>query len=170
MVPSDSLQVREVRNDSGLLAAEGQIDEVFHIKDPRLDRHGLELCCFNIVEAVQSFGKVIQLVDIDSDLLQPLEDGKSVLDLFHLTVTFHDIAKLHCAQELHYVIVFLIGDGQRDRGHAIFRMLYITQYCSHRVSPPRIGRTASPYRRIIIASTIRRSVLSSTSSGSIRSV
>ena len=116
MVPSDSLQVREVRDDSGLLAAEGQIDEAFHIKDPRLDRHGLELRCFNIVEAVQSFGKVIQLVDIDCDLLQPFEDGKPALNLLHLAVTLHDITDSKGIQQFHHMAILIVGNGQRDCG------------------------------------------------------
>ena len=59
----DALQIGEVDDDCGLLAAEGEVDEVLDVGQAKLDGHGLEFFDFTLAEAVQPFGQVVQLVN-----------------------------------------------------------------------------------------------------------
>ena len=39
------------------------------------------------------------------------------------------VPKAERLQKSNHIVIFLAGDGERDRRHAIFRMLAVTQYC-----------------------------------------
>ena len=65
MVAANSGEVGKVGNDRGLLAAEGQVDEILQLKKLQLVRHRLKLRGFAGVEAFQPLGEVVQLLHID---------------------------------------------------------------------------------------------------------
>ena len=65
VVAADGGEVGKVGDDRSLLAAEGQVDEILQLEQLQLVRHRLKLCGLAGVEAVQSLGKVVQLLHID---------------------------------------------------------------------------------------------------------
>ena len=67
MVAADGGEVGEVGDDRGLLAAEGQVDEILQLEQLQLVGHRLKLRGLAGVEAVQPLGKVVQLFHIDRE-------------------------------------------------------------------------------------------------------
>ena len=65
MLPADLLQVGKIRDDRGLLATEGQVDEVGHIGESHLHCHSLELGQLPVRKTVQTLDHVVQFVHID---------------------------------------------------------------------------------------------------------
>ena len=72
VVTAYGLQIGEVRDHRGLLAAEGQVDKVCHIPKIQLFRHGLKLRGLTNIKAVQPLCQVVQLVQIDGEHLHSL--------------------------------------------------------------------------------------------------
>ena len=64
MVPANRIEVRKIRDNCNLLAAEAQVDKVFQLKKFQLMSHRLKLCGFSCIEAIQSFGEIVQLLNI----------------------------------------------------------------------------------------------------------
>ena len=94
MVTADGGEVGKVGDDRGLLAAEGQVDEIFQLKKLQLVGHRLKLRGLAGVEAVQPFGEIVQLVYIDREHLRALEDSIEAVDLLHLAVRLESVADL----------------------------------------------------------------------------
>ena len=172
MVAADGGEVGKVGNDCGLLAAEGQVDEILQLKKLQPVRHRLKLRGFAGVEAVQPFGEVIQLLHIDREHLCAFEHREKAINFLHLAVGFDRIANFQCLQQLHAVCVLVAGDGERDSCHAVFRVMRIAKHCLyHHVSSTPFSKfkTASPYLAISSAPVIRWNASSVTNSGDARS-
>ena len=172
MVTANSGEVGKVGDDRGLLAAEGQVDEILQLEKFQLVCHCLKLCGLAGVEAVQPFGEVIQLLHIDREHLRALEDSIEAVDLFHLAVGFDRIADLQRLQQLHAVCVLVAGNRKRNGRHAVFRVMRIAKHrLYHHVSSTPFSKfkTASPYLAISSAPVIRWNASSVTSSGDARS-
>ena len=127
MVTANSGEVGKVGDDRGLLAAEGQVDEILQLEQLQLVRHRLKLRSLAGVEAVQPFGEVVQLLHIDREHLRSFQDGVEAVNLRHLAVRLDRVADLQCFQQLHAVRILLMRDGERDGRHAVFRVVGITE-------------------------------------------
>ena len=86
MILPDLLQIGEIGNHCGLLAAEGQIDEIFNVRQTQFAGHGLELVVLTYAEAFQPFGQVVQLIHVDILSHQPVENGIGAGNLDHPAV------------------------------------------------------------------------------------
>ena len=142
MVSSNTLQVGKIRDDRDLLTGEGQVDEIDNVGIVIADSRTLELCQLLVREAVQPLGQIVQLIQIDPAPLQPLQDGRAILDLLHLAVTVDGISDLQCLQQLQTVAVFLLRDGERDSHHAIFRVYGIAQRHLHHALPSSLSKAS----------------------------
>ena len=173
VVPADGGEVGKVGDDRGLLAAEGQVDEILQLEQLQLVRHRLKLRSLAGVEAVQPFGEVVQLLHIDCKHFRALEDGVEAVDPLHLAVGFDRIADLQRLQQLHAVRVLVAGDGERDGRHAVFWVIGVTENRSnhHVISSVFLSRfkTTSPYLHSRSAPRMSRKALSLTSSEKARS-
>ena len=172
MVAADGGEVGKVGDDRGLLAAEGQVDEILQLEQLQLVGHRLKLCGLAGVEAVQPFGEVVQLLHIDRKHFRALEDSVEAVDLLHLAVRLDRVADLQCLQQLHAVCVLVMWDGEWDGRHAVFRVVGITENrLNHHVSSAPFSKfkTTSPYLAISSAPVIRWNASSVTSSGDARS-
>ena len=128
MVAADGGEVGKVCNDRGLLAAEGQVDEILQLEQLQLVGHGLKLRGLAGVEAFQPFGEIIQLLHIDREHFRVLENSVEAVDLLHLAVRFDRIADLQRLQQLYAVRILVVGDGERDGRHAVFRVFTVAQH------------------------------------------
>ena len=81
VVTANSGEVGKVGNDRGLLAAEGQVDEILQLEQLQLVGHRLKLRGLAGVEAVQPLGEVVQLLHIDREHFRALEDGVEAVNL-----------------------------------------------------------------------------------------
>jgi hypothetical protein len=173
MVTANSGEVGKVCNDRGLLAAEGQVDEILQLEQLQLVSHGLKLRGLAGIEAVQPLGKIIQLLHVDREHLRALEYIIKAVDLLHLAVRLDRIADLQCLQQLHAMCVLVAGDGERDGRHTVFRVVWITEnrLNHHVISSVFLSRfkTTSPYLHSSSAPRMSRKALSLTSSEKARS-
>ena len=67
VVTANSGEVGKVGDDRGLLAAEGQVDEILQLEKFQLVCHRLKLCGLAGVEAFQPLGEIVQLLHIDRE-------------------------------------------------------------------------------------------------------
>ena len=148
MLAAYSVQIRKVRDHRGLLAAEGKIDEVRHIKRTQPDRHSLELGSLIFVKAVQPPGQVVHLIQVGPHSLQPLKDGEAALQLVHPAVPFQAGSQFHSGQAFQGALIFHDGDGEGDGHLAILRVRRVAQdtaqhrlsiLCGHICCPPISG-------------------------------
>ena len=72
VLPPNGVQVGEVCDDRGLLAAEGQVDKIFYIGDAQFAGHPLELSGLTVVKTVQPLGQVVQFIEVKICFLQTL--------------------------------------------------------------------------------------------------
>ena len=98
MFAADGGEVGKVGNDCGLLAAEGQVDEILQFKQLQLVCHRLKLRGLASVEAFQPFGEVIQLLHVDREHFRALEHREKAINRHHLAVGLDRIADLQCLQ------------------------------------------------------------------------
>ena len=126
MLPANGLQIRKIRDDSGLLATEGQVDKVGHVVQAHLYRHSLELGQFSIGKAVQPPDQIVQLIHVDSRPLQPLEDRTGALELIQQAVPRQRRSDLQTLQHGYRAVILLLGYGERDGDHTIFRAPGVT--------------------------------------------
>ena len=137
MVTANSGEVGKVCNDRGLLAAEGQVDEILQLKKLQLVRHRQKLRGLAAVEAFQPLGEVVQLLHVDREHFRALEYIVEAVDLLYLAVRLERVADLQRLQQLYAMRVLVVGDGERDGRHAVFRVTGITQNClKHHFFPP----------------------------------
>ena len=163
---ANSLQIRKVCDDRGLLAVEGQVDEIFDASQFQFVGHGLKLGLLAFIEAVQPLCQVVQLVHIDRRALQTFENGIPAVQLYDMAVLPQYIAYVYPLQQLHRVIILLLGDGERDRNDTMLRVHRITQNSSQHVLSLPIRMASGPYRAVTAAQRISRRVSSLTNSGS----
>ena len=142
MVSSNTLQVGKIRDDRDLLTGEGQVDEVDDIGIVIADSRTLELCQLLVREAVQPLGQIVQLIQIDPAPLQPLQDGRAILDLLHLAVTVDGISDLQCLQQLQTVAVFLLRDGEGDGRLSVFRVGGVAQHSLYHALPSSLSKAS----------------------------
>ena len=64
VIPANRIEVREIRDNCNLLAAEAQVDKVLQLKKFQLMSHRLKLFGFSGIEAIQPFGEIVQLLNI----------------------------------------------------------------------------------------------------------
>ena len=140
MVAADGGEVGKVSDDCGLLAAEGQVDEILQFEQLQLVGHRLKLRGLAGVEAVQPLGEVVQLLRIDREHFHSLENSIEAVDLFHLAVRLDRVADLQRPQQLHAVCVLVSGNGEWNRCHTVFRVVWITQNCVHHDRCPPFSR------------------------------
>jgi len=140
MVAADGGEVGKVSDDRGLLAAEGQVDEILQFKKLQLVGHRLKLRGLAGVEAIQSLGKVVQLLHIDREHFRALEHREKTINRHHLAVGLDRIADLQRLQQLHAVCVLVMRNGERDGRHTVFRVVGITQNCAHHDHCPPFSR------------------------------
>ena len=172
VIPANGGEVRKVCNDCSLLAAEGQVDQILQFKKLQLVGHRLKLCGFAGIKAIQPLGEVVQLLHIDRKHLRALEHRVKAVDLLHLAVGFDRVANFQRLQQLHAVCVLVVGDGERDSCHSVFRVMRIAKHrLYHHVSSTPFSKfkTASPYLAISSAPVIRWNASSVTNSGDARS-
>ena len=131
MVSANFLQVGKIRNDRDFLAGEGQVDEIDNVGIVIADSGALELRDLLVGKAVQPLGQIVQLIQIDPAPLQPLQDGRSLLNLLYLAVTVDGISDLQRLQQLQTVAVFLLRDGERDGHLSVFRVGGVAQHSPH---------------------------------------
>jgi len=110
------LQIGEIRDHCGLLAAEGEIDEVFDIRQAQFAGHSLELYVLALAKAIQPFGQIVQLVHIDALGCQPVEDGVLALQPVHPAVLGGGGTDLHVLQQTDGAVVLAVGNGEGDGG------------------------------------------------------
>jgi len=127
VVATNSGEVGKVSDDRGLLAAEGQVDEIFQLEQLQLVSHRLKLCGLAGVEAFQPLGEVVQFLHIDCTLLHAFENVVGAVKLHHLAVRLDRVADLQCLQQVHAVCVLVMRNGERDSCHAVFRVVGITE-------------------------------------------
>ena len=127
MVTANSGEVRKVGDDRGLLAAEGQVDEILQLEKLQLVRHRLKLRGLARIEAIQPLGKVVQLFHIDRQHFCAFEDGVEAVDLLHLAICLDRVTDLQRLQQLHAVCVLVMRNGERDSRHAVFRVVGVTE-------------------------------------------
>jgi len=140
MVAADGGEVGKVSDDRGLLAAEGQVDEILQFKKLQLVGHRLKLRGLAGVEAFQPFGEVIQLLHVDREHFRALEHREKTINRHHLAVGLDRIADLQRLQQLHAVCVLVMRNGERDGRHTVFRVVGITQNCAHHDHCPPFSR------------------------------
>lgn len=87
VVTTNCRQVRKIRNYSYLLAAEAQIDEVFHACEIELFSHCLKLRDFFHIKAIQAFYKVVQLIQVDFHALQTVQYRPCIPQIIQTTVS-----------------------------------------------------------------------------------
>ena len=127
MVAADGGEVGKVGDDRGLLAAEGQVDEVLQLEKLQLVSHRLKLCGLAGVEAVHPLGEVVQILYIDREHFRALEHREKAIDFLHLAVRLERVADLQSLQQFHAVCVLVAGDRERDGRHAVFRVAGVTE-------------------------------------------
>ena len=127
MVTTNSGEVGKVGDDRGLLAAEGQVDEVLQLEQLQLVGHRLKLRGLAGIEVFQPLGEVVQLLHIDREHLRSFQDGVEAVDLRHLAVRFGRIADLQRLQQPHAVCVLVAGNGKRNGCYAVFRVIGVTE-------------------------------------------
>ena len=103
MAAADLLQIREVSDHRCLLAAERQVDQMPHIEQSVFDGGRLEFCLFLRVKAVQPFGEVVHLIEVNRHFLQPLEDRPVSADLIHPAVPLHRISQAHALEHINHI-------------------------------------------------------------------
>ena len=127
MVTANSGEVGKIGDDRGLLAAEGQVDEILQLEKLQLVRHRLKLRGLTGVKAVQPFGEVVQLLHIDHEHFHSLENGVEAVDLLHLAVCLDRVTDFQRRQQFHAVCVLVAGDGERDSCYAVFQVAGVTE-------------------------------------------
>ena len=103
VVSANGSKVRKIRDDCSLLTAEGQVYEILQLGEFQLMGHCLKLRSFTVIEALQPFGEIVQLLYIYRKHLHALKNGVEAVDLLHLAVSFDRITDLQCLQQLHAV-------------------------------------------------------------------
>ena len=173
MVAADGGEVGKVGNDRGLLAAEGQVDEILRLEQLQLVGHRLKLRGFAGVEAFQPFGEVVQLLHIDREHFRAFEHKEKAINLLHLAVRLDRVTNFQRLQQFHAVCVLVMRNGKRDGRHAVFRVVGITEnrLNHHVISSVFLSRfkTTSPYLHSRSAPRMSRKALSLTSSEKARS-
>ena len=128
MLTTDLLQIGEVRDDRCLLTAEGQVDEVFQLKQLQLACHGLELRGLANIEALQPLCQIVQLIQIDTEVLRDFQDRVETVDCHHFAILFERVADLQCFDHLDALVILLFGDGERNCCNAVFGVVSIAYY------------------------------------------
>ncbi len=118
-------QVGEIRDDRGLLAAEGEVNEILHLKQLQPGGSALKLRLFPVVKAVQTLGEAIQLIQIDAGSLHGFQHGIFPVHFFAPAIPLHRVADLQRLQKLDDLVVILLAYGERYGGDALFRVLGI---------------------------------------------
>ena len=136
MVAADGGEVGEVGDDRGLLAAEGQVDEILQLEQLQLVSHRLKLRGLAAVEAVQPFGEVVQLLHIDREHFHSLENSVEAVDFLHPAIRLDCVTDLQRLQQLHAVRILVVGDREGNGHHAVVRVVGVTQNCLKHFSPP----------------------------------
>ena len=127
MVTADGGEVGKVGDDRDLLAAEGQVDEILQLKKLQIVDHRLKLCGLARIEAIQPLGKVVQLFHIDRQHFCALENGVEAVDFLHPAIRLDCVTDLQRRQQFHAVCVLVVGDGEWDGRHAVFRVAGVTE-------------------------------------------
>ena len=119
MVTAYRIQIGEVRDYSGLLTAEGQVNKIRDTLELKLIGHSLELSCLSKIKAFQALGKVVELIYVDYCILEAFQHRPSSIDLFYLQIGLHRIANFQIFEESDAVVVFVVGNGERYCGNTI---------------------------------------------------
>ena len=114
--------------------------QILQLEKLQLVCHCLKLRGLAGVEAFQPLGEVVQFLHIDREHLRALENSVEAVDLLNLAVRLDRVADLQRLQQLHAVRVLVVGDGERDGRHAVFRVAWITQNCAHHDHCPPFSR------------------------------
>lgn len=140
---ADPLQIGEIGDHGGSLAAKRQVDEIPDAGQVQLAGHGFKFDILALREAVQPLGQIIQLIHVDALGGQPVEDGVRAVQPIHLAVLGGGGADAHILQQLNSVVVLAVRDGEGDgdlpnprEGFAAENRLIF-----HRSSPPNSWRT-----------------------------
>ena len=125
MAAANGCQVRKIRNNRCLLAAEGQVDQILHAGEIQLFGHGLELCVLADIEALQPLSQIIQLVQIDLHPLQTIKYRPPFADFTDMAVGGNNTSNFKCIHQLYAVVVLFPGDGKRNSHFSELRMVRI---------------------------------------------
>ena len=128
---ADLLQIREIGDYGGSLAAKRQVDEILDVRQAQFAGHGLELFALTLAETVQPLSQEIQLVHIDALGRQPVEDGVLAVKLVYPAVLGGGGADAHILQQLNSVVVLAVRDGEGDGGLAQLGPGLIAENCFH---------------------------------------
>ena len=108
------LQLGEVGDDRGPLAAKGEVDEILDVRQAQLAGHGLELFALTLAETAQPLGQVVQLVHVDALGHQPLEDGVLAVQRLHPAVLGGGGTDIHGLQQINGVVILGVRDREGD--------------------------------------------------------
>ena len=108
VVSANGSKVRKIRDDCSLLTAEGQVYEILQLEEFQLMGHCLKLRSFTVIEALQPFGEIVQLLYIYRKHLHALKNGVEAVDLLHLAVCLDRVADLQRLQQLHAVRILVM--------------------------------------------------------------
>ena len=127
--PTDAFQIGKICDDCCLLAGEGQVDQVFHIRELQLICHSLKLGNLDSIKSVQPLGKVVQLVNVDLAAFQTSEGWVCSYKFCNLAVFAKSIANAQGRKQFHAMTIFGGLDRERHGNLSVFRVLCITQDC-----------------------------------------
>ena len=137
MPAANGLQVGEVINDCDLVTAEGQVDKVLDRGYISGRKDGFELDSLVIVKALQPFGQMVQLIEVDHASFQPLQDRISAVDLIDLAVPPGGIPQIQRPKQLQRLGICVSRQGKGDGDLAMFRVQWIAEYrTKHQGIPP----------------------------------
>ena len=130
VIPADLLQVGKVGDHRGLLAAEGQVDEVRHIGSAQFIYHPLKLCQLAVRETIQPLGQIVQFIHIDLTSLQAFQRRDGALDLICHTVSGLWVPNVQRLQHPDGAVVLVRRDGEGDGDQAVFQVVCVIECCS----------------------------------------
>ena len=137
MPTANGLQVGEVVNNCDLVTAEGQVDKVLDRGDVSGRGDGFELDTLVIVKALQPFGQIVQLIEVDHAAFQPLQNRISAADLVDLAVPPGGIPQIQRPKQLQCLGICVSRQGKGDDDLALFRVLWVAEYrTKHQGIPP----------------------------------
>lgn len=125
MCPTDTFQIGKICDDCCLLAGEGQVDQVFHIREFQLICHSLKLGNLDSIKSVQPLGKVVQLINVDLAAFQTPEGRICPCKFFDLAVFVQSIANAQGRKQFHAMAIFTGLDGKRHGNLSVFGVVIV---------------------------------------------
>lgn len=123
--PADAFQIRKICDDCCLLAGEGQVNQVFHIRELQLICHSLKLGNLDSIKSIQTLCQVVQLINVDLASFQTPEGRVCPCKFFDLTIFAQSIANPQGRKQIHAMTIFTGLDGEGYGNLSVFRMIIV---------------------------------------------